>query len=141
MKHLLLYLLLITAGGITHVQAQIAIAVAKDANGSSIHWSMAWNLSYGTESKAKQKLKDQGHKDVHALRGGTKCGHDLKSGFWVVVEARRKRYDGKIIVSYGMGASANSYKEAESRAVANLRQHDWNWDKTDGYRPLEKGTF
>ena len=47
------------------INAPIEIAVAKDDNGSSLKWQIAWNNDYKTEATAKQKLKDKGYKKVY----------------------------------------------------------------------------
>ena len=135
----LIAVLTFAAGYSAH--AQIAIAVAKDENRSTIHWQLVWNAGYKTESIAKQKLRDMGYENVFTLTGGKDCGHNLTSGYWVIVETTFKMYDGKMKTSYGLGASSHSYSEAENRAVKNLSIHDWSWSKKHGYQVIERGTF
>ncbi len=127
--------------GVYKTTAQIGIAVAKDKNGSSIEWCVNWNEGYKTESIAKQKLKSKGYTKVYTLTGGEERGHKLTSGYWVVVEAKYKMYDGIIRTSFGLGASSSSYSEAEQRAVSNLSQYDWSWKKSNSYRISKKATF
>lgn len=134
MKNLFLLIGVFVLCGLLNIEAQIGIAVAKDENGSSVKWNVVWNQGYKTESIARQQLKDLGYTKVYTLTGGEKRGYKLESGYWVVVEARRKRYDGKMITSFGLGASATSYSEAEQRAVSNLSQYDWSWKKTIAIR-------
>lgn len=127
--------------GVYEANAQIGIAVAKDEKGSSLEWSVVWNKGYQTESIAIQNLRDKGYKKVFSLTGGEKRGHKLESGYWVVVEATHKIYDGSLKTSFGLGASSSSYAEAEERAVSNLSQYDWSWKKSNGYSISKKGTF
>ncbi|NOR28211.1 MAG: hypothetical protein GQ540_06755 [Lutibacter sp.] len=136
---LVLWGMLLWTGFTLH--AQIGIAVAKDDNGSSLKWQIAWNNGYKTEATAKQKLKDKGFKKVYTLTGGESRGHKLTSGYWVVVEAHRTNYKGIAITSFGLGASKNSFAEAEKRAVSNLSQYDWSWKKSDDFSVSKKGTF
>lgn len=126
-----------------NAKAQIGIAVAEDENGSSIKWQVVWNKgnSFETEQAAKRMLKAEGYDKVYTLSGGEKRGHHLTSGYWVVVEANHKIYDGTFKRSYGLGASSSSYSEAEQRAVSNLSQYDGSWDKSDGYEVDKRGVF
>ncbi len=121
--------------------AQIAIAVAKDTKGSSLEWSIVWNSGYNTEGQAIKSLENKGYEKVSVLTGGESRGHKLKSGYWVVVQGSRTSYKGDKIISFGMGASESSYGEAEERAVSNLKQYDWSWKDSDGYKISKKGTF
>ncbi len=143
MKIVIVFLLAGVFGiiGLNKADAQIAIAVAHDDNGSSIHWQVAWNRGWETESVAKKMLTDMGYKNVYTLTGGEKRGHNLTTGYWVVVEAKHKIYDGTTKTSYGLGASLSSYTEAEVRAVSNLSQYDASWKISDGYIVSKKGTL
>ena len=145
-KNMLKFKSLLILGGILlcttlKINAQIGIAVAKDDNGSSLKWQIAWNNGYKTEATAKQKLKDKGYKKVYTLTGGESRGHKLTSGYWVVVEAHRINYKEVPITSFGLGASKNSFAEAEKSAISNLSQYDWSWKKSDGHSISKKGTF
>lgn len=140
-KNLCLFYLILGFFGVLEVNAQIGIAVAKDEKGSSLEWNVVWNKGYQTESIAIQNLRDKGYKKVFSLTGGEKRGHKLQSGYWVVVEATHKIYDGTLKTSFGLGASSSSYAEAEERAVSNLSQYDWSWKKSNGYTISKKGTF
>lgn len=121
--------------------AQIGIAVAKDRNGSSVKWQLAYNHETKTENVARQQLKSKGYEKVYNLTGGKLRGHNLTGGYWVVVKANRKNYNGTVITSFGLGASSSSYSEAEERALSNLSQYDWSWKQSDGYVIAKKGTF
>ena len=90
---------------------------------------------------ARKKLMDEGYENVYTMPGNIKCGHNLTSGYWVVVEANYKIYDGSWKTSFGAGASSDSYSEAEDRAVKNLSIHDWSWEREDGYKISKQGTF
>lgn len=143
MKTLKLLLLIAIFGviGSNKMNAQIGIAVAKDKNGSSIEWQVVWNKGYKTESTARQNLKNKGYTKISTLTGGKSRGHHLKSGYWVVVEAKHRIYNGTMKTSFGLGASSSSYREAERRAVSNLSQYDWTWKKSHGYSVSRRGTF
>ncbi len=78
-----------------NVYSQIGIAVAKDDNGSSVRWQVVYNEGWETESVARAKLKEQGYTNVYTLTGGEQRGHNLTSGYWIVVEAVRTNYEGK----------------------------------------------
>lgn len=119
--------------------AQIGIAVAKDKNGSSVQYAVSWNHGSKTESEARKILARKGYTKISTLTGGEKRGHKLKSGVYVIVEVRHKVL-GKWKTSFGLGA-APTYAEAERRAVSNLAQYDWSWNKRKGYRVSRRGTF
>jgi hypothetical protein len=136
MKKLFLLIPVCSIISISSIQAQIGIAVAKDENGSSIYYQVVWNKGYNTESTAKEMLVNKGYKNIFTLTGGEGCGHKLTSGYYVVVEAVRKNYH-----TFGMGASSDSYEQAEARAVKNLSQYDWSWNKKDGYTNVKQGRF
>jgi|GEM_PF-3099261 len=142
MKKASLLLLIITIISCLRVQAQICFAVAKDENGSSIKWEVAMNKGYlsDTEYAAMQALKNAGYKNITTLTCPS-CGHNLKSGYWVVVEKTYKRYDNKMITAFGMGASSNSIIEAEENAVKNMVMYCGSLNKSDGHTISEKGTF
>lgn len=141
MKKLILSIFTVLFFGTLSSDAQIAIAVAKDKKGSSLEWQVVWNEGWKTESSARKKLRAKGYDKVTTLTGGSERGHNLTSGYWVVVECKRKNYDGSWKTSFGLGASKSSYGEAERRAVSNLSQYDWNWKKSNGYNISKKGTF
>ena len=141
MKRVLLFIAAVcllpgsTSGG-------IGIAVARDKNGSSIRWHVAWvdGPSYKADRIATKRLKDKGNDRVYNQPGGEEQGHDLDGGYLVVVESTR-RSDGERKTSFGLGASSRSYSQAESRAVKNLSTHDWGWSKKHGYKVAKRGKF
>lgn len=140
MKKSLFIIVLIFLAYTTESFGQIGFAVAKDDNHSSLRWQLIWNTKF-PDIEARKKLKNMGYDNVYTLPGGEECGHNLTSGYWVVVEANHKLYDGTWKTSFGAGASSSSYSEAESRAVENLRIYDWSWEKGDGYKISKQGRF
>jgi hypothetical protein len=128
--------------GVLKTNAQIGIAVAKDKNKSSIHWGIAFNHEHRTERVAREGLDNMGFTDVYTLTGGESEGHNLTSGYYVVVQGTSKcRVDGIMITSFGLGASSTSFAEAEERAVSNLGNYCSVWNEEDGYTISAKGTF
>ncbi|MCH8558633.1 MAG: hypothetical protein LAT84_12460 [Balneolia bacterium] len=140
----ILVLALVLSGGlIAEANAQIAIAVAKDDNGSAIEWRVSTNggSAWSTERAAREALESRGYRNVVGQAGGASRGHDLQSGYWVVVETNARMSDGRTIRSFGLGASSRSYSEAEERALSNLVQYFWSWRESHGYRVNDRGTF
>ena len=141
MKNIIFTIMTVLFLGSLTSNAQIAIAVAKNKKGSSLEWMVVWNQGWKTEGAAKKKLRAKGYDRVYTLTGGEKRGHNLTSGYWVVVEASHRIYDGTRKTSFGLGASKSSYGEAERRAVSNLSQYDWTWKKSHGYSVSKRGRF
>jgi hypothetical protein len=113
----------------TNSQAQLAIAVAKNENGSSVKYSLKQGKSIEeAASLAKKELEDLEYKDIMVLKSDEKTGHELTKGFYVLLISSRKDYSGKLFVSYGLGASANSKQEAIERAVIHMKEFDWGYD-------------
>lgn len=123
------------------LRAQLGFTVAKSKIGSSLEYALVFNEGYQSEYLAKKSLKSKGYQRVYNLNGGSKRGHNLKSGFYVVIKAQRKSYLGKRIVSYGLGASEKGYQDALNKAISNLRQYDWAWRESHGYEEIERGSF
>ena len=140
MKKSLLIIAVIFLAYTSESFGQIGFAVAKDDDHSSLRWQLIWNTK-NPDQVARKKLKDMGYENVYTLPGGEECGHNLTSGYWVVIEADHKLYNGTWKTSFGAGASSTSYYEAEARAVENLKIYDWSWDEEDGYQISKKGTF
>jgi hypothetical protein len=64
----------------------------------------------------------------------------LDVGYYVVVKADYV-YNKKKRLTFGLGVSKSSLKEAEERAVKNLAVYDWVWQKKYGYKVLEQKSF
>lgn len=124
-----------------NTNAQIGFAVAQDEKGSALEWHIIWNVGpyYKAASMARQKLKTKGYKTVYE-QASTKSGHEIKNGYWVVIRAKYKVYNG-MKIGYGMGASATSYAEAERQAVKNLSTNNWSWKSNYGYDVDRRGTY
>lgn len=145
MKKMLILLTMATILSVfsVNVNAQLGFAVAKDENGSSIRWKIAFvqgNI-FERGRTAVRRLESEGYKKVYNQTGSDKYGHDVATGYWVVVVAEHKIYDGSYKRSYGMGASSNSYSEAEKRATVNLSTYDWSWNRSNGYKVDRRGTY
>lgn len=141
MQHRLRLSLILCIFSLFSLKAQLGFAVAKCKIGSSLDYALVINEGYETEYKAKQELKSRGFKRVYHLNGGDRRGHNLEEGFYVVIRAERKNYKGKKIVSYGLGASAESLQKAQERAISHLKQYDWAWKEVHGFTVVEQGEF
>jgi hypothetical protein len=117
----------------TNIQAQLALAVAKNENGSSVKYSLKQGPSFEEAAKlAKKELEELEYKDIIVLKSDEKTGHELNKGFYVLLISSRKDYSGKLFVSYGLGASANSKQEAIERAIVHMKEFDWGYDSKYG---------
>jgi hypothetical protein len=140
-KYLLISLLLVIFVNIS--SAQIAIAVAKEENYpfSAIEWRVEWG--YGSypdaELHSMKYLEAKGYKKVYNQVLDKEL-FKLTKGYWVVVKSERKDA-GKQKTSFGLGVSADSYENAEKNGVINLSTHDWNWQKSFGYKVDKMGLF
>ncbi len=128
--------------GVSKTQAQIGIAIAKQ-KGSAVEWRISWGNGDAWDCKmaAKKYLQKKGYSNVATQDCNTKCGHSISSGYYVVVKARHKIYDGSYKTSYGLGASTSSYSDAKTKAVKNLSIYDWSWKKSDGVSVEKQGTY
>ena len=135
MKFLLHILLLISIIGLNSVSySQIALAVSKNENGSSVKYSLQVGSTLDEAyAKAQKDLDDQNLKNIFVLKSTENTGHDLKSGYYVLIISSRKTLGGKFFVSYGLGVSQKSRQEAIDRAVVHLKEYDWGYEKEDGY--------
>ena len=140
MKKILVMAALVTLIFTSKHYPQLGFAVAKNNNNSSVKWQLIWN-SKSPLTDARNKLKNLGYDNVYTLPGGAECGHNLKSGYWVVIESNYKLSDGKRRTSFGAGASNYSFSEAECRAMRHLRKYDSNWTTRNGYYLSKTGTF
>jgi len=131
------FLVLITTSTLSY--AQVALAVAKNTNGSSIKYSLQTGSTLDEAyAKAQKDLEDQGLSNIFVLKSTENTGHELNSGHYVLIVSSRKN-GGRFFVSYGLGVSQNSKQEAEQRAVTHLMEHDWGYDKDMGYAIEKEG--
>lgn len=125
-------------------KAQIGIAVAKDEHNSAIKWQVVGgerNASAST-SKARQMLREEGYERVSGLNCREDCGHQLESGYYVVVKAvYNLPSNGRKKISYGLGASERNNEEATKRAISNLKTYDWSWRESYGYEVEKRDDF
>lgn len=136
--------LLVSLVGTQKSQAQIAIAIAKNDKGSALRWQISWGNGslWDCKMAAKKALQNKGFKKVTTQDCIEKCGHGIKSGYYVVVEAKHKIYNETTKTSFGLGASSSSYGDAEKKAVINLGIYDWSWNKNKhGYSVVKRGTY
>lgn len=123
-----------------HMDAQFALAVAKNEIGSSVKYSLHLGASYDEAAKMAQKeLEDLGYKNIFLLKTEENTGHDLKKGYFVLLVTSRKDYAGKLFISYGLGASAKSKQEAIERAIVHLKEFDWGYDIKFGHAIEREG--
>jgi hypothetical protein len=123
-----------------NVNAQFALAVAKNDNGSSVKYSLKLAPSFDEAAKqAKKELEDLSQKNIFVLKSTEKTGHELSKGFYVLIISSRKDYAGKLFISYGLGASSISKEEALSRAIEHLKEFDWGYDEKYGYAIEREG--
>jgi len=118
--------------------AQIALAVSKNDNGSSVKYSLKVGVTMDEAFASAQKdLEDQEFKNVYILRSTENTGHKSKSGHYVLIIASRKN-GGRFFVSYGLGVSEKSSTEAEERAITHLKEWDLGYDKERHGYSIEK---
>lgn len=121
--------------------AQIGFAIAQDENRSAIHWQMTTDESSSrANTKARLMLKDNGYNRV-TIQPCSDCGHNISSGYWVVVQSDYKIYDGSTKTGFGLGVSTSSISDAERKAVKNLSQYNWSWKTSDKYWTSNSGQF
>ena len=123
----------------SYSSAQIALAVSKNDNGSSVKYSMKIGVNLDEAYANVQKdLEEQELKNIFVLKSTENTGHELKSGHYVLIISSRKN-GGKFYVSYGLGVSSNSKQEAIQRAILHLKEHDWGYDNKFGYAIEKEG--
>ncbi len=133
-------LLLLILGLNSSAYSQIALAVSKNANGSSVKYSLELGSTMDEAySKAQKVLEELDFKNVFVLKSTENTGHDLKSGFYVLIVSSRKSSGGKFFVSYGLGVSPNSKQEAIQRAILHLKENDWGYENGDPYAFEKEG--
>jgi len=140
MKSVLLYFVLLV-GICNTVDAQIALAVAKNDNGSSVKYSLMVGATLDEAyEKAQKDLEEQGFENIFVLRSSEETGHNLKSGNYVLIVSSRKN-GGRFFVSYGLGVSEKSKAEAIQRAITHLKEWDLGYEKDHGYSIEKEGTI
>lgn len=137
-----LLIVLFFAFGLVSVKSQIGLAAAKNENGSVIRWYVRTGESnyFSCQQEAKKRLQSMGYNNVSTYPGGDCCGHKIPGGYYVVVQSSYTK-NGRTKNSVGMGASASSYRQAEQRAVENLKTHDWGWSSSKGYKVMRRRTY
>jgi len=118
--------------------AQVGFAVAKDENGSALHWQWVKGETKSQAAReAERMLQNKGYKKI-IQQACDDC--DLDSGYWVVVYSTWKIYDGSNKTGYGFGISTSSYTDAEQRAVKHLSRYNWSWSESKhGYKIDKSG--
>jgi len=124
----------------SNLNAQLALAVSKNENGSSIKYSLKLGSSREEAAAlAQQELEDLSLQNIEVLRSTEKTGHELSKGFYILIISSRKNYAGKLFISYGLGASEISRKEALDRALVHIQEFDWGYDKKNGFAIEKEG--
>jgi hypothetical protein len=124
----------------SNMNAQLALAVAKNDNGSSIKYSLKLGKSIeDAAAQAQKELEDLEFKNINILKSTENTGHGLTKGFYVLLISSRKDYAGKLFVSYGLGASEKSRQEAIDRAILHMTEFDWGYDKKYGFAVEKEG--
>ncbi|MDF1548722.1 MAG: hypothetical protein P1P88_12940 [Bacteroidales bacterium] len=137
-KILVLGLLVFLLSGV-HSYSQVALAVSKNENGSSVKYSLKTGATLEEAyTKVQKDLEEQDMKNIFVLKSTENTGHELKSGHYVMIISSRKN-GGRFFVSYGLGVSPNSREEAEQRALVHLMEHDWGYDKNMGHAIEKEG--
>lgn len=122
----------------SEVNAQLALAVAKNDNGSSVNYSLkTGNTLKEAYANAEKELEDEELQNIYVLRSSENTGHELKSGHYVLIVASRKN-GGRFFVSYGLGVSEKSKAEAIERAIIHLKEWDLGFDKSRHSYSFEK---
>ncbi len=122
----------------TPLEAQVALAVAKNSNGSSTEYSMQVGTTIEEAyDKAQKALEEQELENIFILRSSENTGHDLKTGQYVLIISSRKN-GGKFFVSYGLGVSEKSKAEAIERAIAHIKEWDLGYDEDKHGYSIEK---
>lgn len=131
--------LIIFLGGHSQISAQIALAVSKNENGSSTHYSLKTGATFKEAySNARKDLEEQELENIFVLKSTEKTGHELKTGHYVLLISSRK-IAGKFFVTYGLGISQDSKKEAIERAVVHMKEFDWGYDIKYGHAIEKEG--
>lgn len=134
-----IFSLVILLAGQSAISAQIALAVSKNENGSSTHYSLKTGSTFEEAyANARKDLEEQELENIFVLRSTEKTGHELKTGHYVLLISSRK-IAGKFFVTFGLGISENSKQEAIDRAVIHMKEYDWGYDKKYGHAIEKEG--
>ena len=134
------FLLLLQLSYQATTYSQIAIAVSKNDNGSSVKYSLQLGSTMDEAySKVQKELEEQNLKNIFVLKSTENTGHELKSGFYVLIVSSRKILGGKFFVSYGLGVSPTSKQDAIQRAIVHLKEYDWGYENNFGFAFEKEG--
>jgi hypothetical protein len=138
MKSLLVLFVLFFVN-IFSIQAQIALAVEKNDNGSSIKYAIRSGKDLNDAlQNAYQALKDTGATGIIVkMKQEADCGHELNKGYYVLIRCDRKS-GGRFLLTYGLGAGATR-EEALKRALIHLKEFDWGYEDKYGYGIVQEG--
>ncbi|MEN8119959.1 MAG: hypothetical protein ABFS35_06420 [Bacteroidota bacterium] len=121
------------------LNAQIGLAVAKNDNGSTVKYALETGKDINEAlNKAVKMLEDEGAKNVFKLKSTENTGHELNEGFYVIIFSSRKG-GGRFFLSYGLGASKISKEDAIKKAVVHLKEFDWGYENSFGYKIAKEG--
>ena len=124
---------------ITSANAQMAMAVSINKNGSSVKYALEVGTSIRDAStKAVKVLENEGAENIERRMSEGKSGHELNKGYYTLILASRKN-GGLFFLSYGLGASEESYKDAEKKALVHLKEWDLGYKNEFGYSIEKKG--
>ncbi|MCF6243197.1 MAG: hypothetical protein L3J74_17900 [Bacteroidales bacterium] len=120
-------------------QAQIALAVEKNDNGSSIKYAIRSGKDLNDAlQNAYQALKDTGATGmIVKMKQEADCGHELNMGYYVLIRCDRKS-GGRFLLTYGLGAG-KTRAEAIKRALIHLKEFDWGFEDRFGYDIIKEG--
>jgi hypothetical protein len=127
----------------TVAESQIALSYAREEKnlGNMVAYRVEWN--YGSQTTAgihaNKFLNDRGYKNAFS-QPCEKCGLNLVKGYFVVVKSESV-IGGVHYTTFGMGASENSYEEAELRAGEHLKVSSSFYNPSQGYKVIERGTY
>jgi hypothetical protein len=120
------------------LNAQIALAVSKNSNGSSTEYSLQVGATMEEAyDKAQKAMEEQELENIFILRSSENTGHNLKTGQYVLIISSRKN-GGKFFVSYGLGVSEKSKAEAIQRAITHIKEWDLGYDEDRHGYSIEK---
>jgi hypothetical protein len=120
-------------------QAQIALAVEKNDNGSSVKYAIRSGKDLNDAlQNAYQALKDTGATGmIVKMKQEADCGHELNKGYYVLIRCDRKS-GGRFLLTYGLGAGSTR-EEALKRALIHLKEFDWGYEDKYGYGIVKEG--
>ena len=122
-----------------NISAQIALAVEKNENGSSVKYAIRTGKDLNEAlQNAYQALKDTGATGmIVKMKPEADCGQNLNKGYYVLIRCNRKS-GGRFLLTYGLGAGENR-EEAIKRALIHLKEFDWGYEDKYGYGIVEEG--